>query len=183
MVNRINKWWKEVMEWKERFEKLFPPSFLQSRAFKKAELKKLEKLLSYPAKKLNEDEKLSQKMLYREQYKQLEKSLYPNPVVRLFRNAGKLALSTIQWTYNKIMKQEPLKGSNQAVNSKPKPANDSEIRDFLKRSLNDANTEAKRSVKAKAKAPANKRKVSTANVKKMGVIVPFKPGKSLGRGI
>ena len=181
MVNRINKWWKEVMEWKERFEKLFPPSFLQSRAFKKAELRKLEKILSYPAKKLNEDEKLSKQMLYREQYKQLEKSLYPNPLVRLVRNTGKLALNTIKWTYNKVVKQAPLSGKNQIENRKTHPAKDAEIRDFLKRSLPDSEMASKKTVEAKA--PAIKNKVTASKGKKMGVIVPFKPGKSIRKGI
>ena len=46
MVNRIMRWLDEVMAWKQRFEKLFPPAFIKSADFKKAEMRKLEKILS-----------------------------------------------------------------------------------------------------------------------------------------
>ncbi|CDT15638.1 hypothetical protein BN1088_150008 [Sphingobacterium sp. PM2-P1-29] len=184
MVNRILKWWQDVMDWKERFEKLFPPSFLQSRSFKKAELKKLEKILAYPSKKLSEDERLSQKMLYQEQYKKLEKSLYPNPIVRLARNAGKLSFTALKWSFNKIFKQAPVGNKNQISNNTRKPTTDSEVREFLNKSLATTKKAVSSKQKVKVGTPAmNANKVTGNNQKKTGVVVPFKPSKSVQKGI
>ncbi|MNJ95267.1 hypothetical protein D3C87_129750 [compost metagenome] len=183
MINRINKWWKESMEWKERFEKLFPPSFLQSRAFKKAELKKLHKITSYPKSKLNEDEKLSQKMLYEQQYKELEKSLYPNPLLRLLRNTGRLAFNTLKWSLGKITGVAPIRNPNPVKNNSTIPASENEIRQFLKKSLPNTQGLKKKTEKTKTAEQNLNQKTSPSRQKKPTVIVPFKAGKTVRKGI
>ncbi len=184
MVNRIIKWWKDVMDWKERWEKLLPSNYINGRAFRKAELRKLEKIMEYPKAKLNEEEKLGQKVLYQQQYRELEKSLYPNPLVRFARNAGKLALTTLKWTFNKIKGPSPNHNRNQISNNIRKPVTDSEIREFLKKSL--ATTKKANSSKQNVKEGTtvlNSNKVTGNKQKKTGVVVPFKASKSVQKGI
>ena len=171
------------MDWKERFEKLLPSNYINGRAFRKAELRKLEKIIAYPKAKLNEDERLSQKMLYQQQHRDLVRSLYPNPFVRLVRYAGKLAFATLKWTYNKIKGSAPTANKNQVRNEKTKKMSDAEIRQFLKSSLADSKTMNKRREKTAAAKPEIDKKVSTGKAKKATIIVPLKPAKSLGKGI
>lgn len=171
------------MDWKERFEKLLPSNYINGRAFRKAEMRKLEKIMSYPKGKLNEDERLSQKMLFQEQYKQLERSLYPNPVVRLVRNAGKLAFASLKWTYNKIKGPAPTTNKNQVRNEKTAPMSDAEIRQFLKRSMADSKTINQQGEKTTAAKPEINKKVTANKVKKSAVIVPFKAGKPVRKGL
>lgn len=171
------------MDWKERFEKLLPSHFMNGRAFKKAELKKMEKIISYPTAKLNEEERLSQKML-REQFRKLERSLYPNPLVRLLRNTGKFVATTIKWSVNKIMNQAPSRTKNQVSNTTTKPeTSDSEIRTFLKKSMAEPRSAQKKKEKTKVEAPDINNKVSDGRRKRTGVIVPFKPAKTMRKGI
>ncbi len=183
MVNRILKWWKDVMDWKERFEKLLPSNYINGRAFRKAEMRKLEKIIAYPKAKLNEDERLSQKMLYQQQYRELERSLYPNPLVRLVRNAGKLAFSTLKWSYNSIKGTAPPRLKNKFQSGKTGPMGDVEIRQFLKRSLTDSETMKRRKDNLKVTSPDTNKKVSTDKAKKTALIVPFKPAKTIRKGI
>lgn len=139
MANRINKWWNEVMEWKERFEKQFPSDFIKGRTFRSAELKRLERILAYPGKKLTEDERLSQRMVYSEHYRELEKSLYPNPIIRLIRNVGKFAEAGLMWTAERVRN----------MFAKPRPVStlkDSDIRKFLKDSIQESSKVDKRNV-------------------------------------
>lgn len=115
------------MDWKERFEKLFPSSFLNGRDFKKAELKKLEKILSQPKAKLNEEELLTRRMV-RTQYQQLERTLYPNTIVRLIRNTGKLTVNTIRWSAKQLRNRPRGTGK-----SRVKSLKDSEVRDMIQK--------------------------------------------------
>ncbi|WP_313492015.1 MULTISPECIES: hypothetical protein [Sphingobacterium] len=184
MVNRINKWWKEVMDWKERWEKLLPSNYINSRTFQKAELKKLEKVISYSKAKLNEEERLSQKLLYHQKYKELERSLYPNPLVRLIRNAGKLTGAAITWTFNKIRYQPSSGTKNQTNNGTVKPGrSDMEVREFLKNSMNEVKIQNRKLQKSKVTTSDVRRKVPANSRKKSAVIVPFKPAKGIRKGI
>lgn len=134
MVNRVFKWWNEVIVWKERWEKLFPASFLKSKDFQRAELKKLEKILSFPSNKLNEDERLSRKLV-RQQYMRLNRTIYPNPLIRLGVNATKLTASAIKWSLNKLNLTHPSKNKKAVQNKKEIPVNDSEIKSLLEKGI------------------------------------------------
>lgn len=142
MVNRIFKWWQEVMAWKERFEKLFPASFLQGKDFQKAELKKLEKILSFPSNKLNEDERLSRKLV-RQQYLRLNRTIYPNPLIRLGINATKLTASAIKWSFNKLTLTRPSHNKKAVQNKKEMPVSDAEIRSFLEKGIAESKAQTK----------------------------------------
>lgn len=139
--------------------------------------------MSYPGAKLNEEEKLSQKML-REQYRELERSLYPNPIIRLVRNAGKLTGAAIKWTFNRIKNQPFSRTKNQPNNRMAKPGtSDTEVREFLKNSMNEVKTINRKQQKTKTATTEVKRKVSSNSRKKSAVIVPFKPAKGIRKGI
>lgn len=184
MVNKIIKWWKEVMDWKERWEKLLPSDYINSRTFQKAELKKLEKIMSYPKNKLNEEERLSHKLLYHQKYRGLERSLYPNPLVRLARNAGKLSMAALKWSFNKIRNQASTKTKNPTNNGMTNPGtSESEVREFLKNSLTEVKSNNRKQQKSKTATSAVKRTVSANSRKKSAIIVPFKPAKGIRKGI
>jgi hypothetical protein len=87
MTNRIFKWWDDVQKWKDRFEKMFPPWFVTSKEFQKAELAKLRNILQTNKGKLSEEEKLSKSIL-RGYYNKLEKEIYPKLSTRISVRMG-----------------------------------------------------------------------------------------------
>lgn len=87
MSNRIMAWLQSVQDWKMRFEKLFGANELESRAFKKEELRRTQEILSAKFKNLNNEERLSRKSV-RQDVRDLKKELYPHPLSRLFVNAS-----------------------------------------------------------------------------------------------
>ena len=145
------RWLDEVMAWKQRFEKLFPPAFIKSADFKKAEMRKLEKILSYPRAKLNEDERLSRKLV-RQQYIQLERERYPNPFVRLARNMGKLGWNAMKWTGKGVAR---LFGSGVPVRAVA--LKDSDLRAMLKKDLETGKQKSRKTIVAPATAGRKQR--------------------------
>jgi|GEM_PF-1627043 len=87
MTNRIFKWWDDVQKWKDRFEKMFPPWFVTSKEFQKAELAKLRNILQTDKGKLSEEEKLSMRIL-QGYYNKLEKEIYPKLSTRIVVRLG-----------------------------------------------------------------------------------------------
>lgn len=156
MVNRVFKWWNEVIAWKERWEKLFPASFLQSKDFQRAELKKMEKILAFPRGKLNEDEKLSRKYL-RQEYIKLNRKIYPNPFIRFGVNAAKVASGMIRWTFNKLKKPSLPHVQSAAQNNKAILDNNSEIKAFLEKGIAEyvAHSKTKSNKNAEMQAQGN----------------------------
>lgn len=142
MVNRIFKWWNEVIAWKERFEKLFPASFLQSKDFQKAELQKLEKILAYPGGKLNDEERLSRKLV-RQQYRQLNKKIYPNPLIRFGVNAAKVTATALKWSYNKLTQPRISQDKKTSQNKKGMLVSDSEIKSLLEKGIAESKAHSK----------------------------------------
>lgn len=111
MINRIEQWWKDVLKWKERFESIGTNSS-QNRYLLKEQLRKYEQITSAKIKHPTIDEKISKNKLLQEK-KVLEKMLYPNTILRSFRNLqlvfGKIA-RTIGFSNadpNKINLQQP----------------------------------------------------------------------------
>ncbi|MEJ5144647.1 hypothetical protein [Sphingobacterium sp. MYb388] len=108
MANRIKHWWNEVKDWQGRFEKLFPTNFLNSIDFKKEKLRMYEQVLSRDAPGLTEDERVSKKALNQER-RALEKEVYPNVYVRLFRNILLLAKAMVKATVPGFNSSSPSK--------------------------------------------------------------------------
>lgn len=111
MINRIEQWWKDVLKWKERFESIGTNSS-QNRYLLKQQLHKYEQITSAKIKNPTIDEKISKNKLLQEK-KVLEKMLYPNTILRSFRNLqlvfGKIA-KTLRFSnadQNKINLQQP----------------------------------------------------------------------------
>lgn len=165
------RWLDEVMAWKQRFEKLFPPAFLKSADFKKAEMRKLEKILSYPRSKLNEDERLSRKLV-RQQYKQLVRELYPNPFVRLARDTGKLSWNVLKWAGKGVARA--FAGNRTAVAGK---IGDTAIRTMLQKDVEAGKQKTKKTLVAPATV---KRKRTNSKLVKMDL---SERNLSKGRGI
>lgn len=95
MVNRIENWWNEVKRWQARFEKIAPGAFDSNKIFKKEKLKQYDQLLSRKTPGLTKEERLTRQAL-RIQHQALEKELYPNRYVRLFRNLFELASTLVK---------------------------------------------------------------------------------------
>lgn len=87
MTNRIFKWWDDVQKWKERFEKMFPSWFIESKEFQKAELAKLRSIIHAKTGKLSEEEKLSKKIL-QGYYHKVEQQVYPTFPSRISARIG-----------------------------------------------------------------------------------------------
>lgn len=86
-MQKANRLEMEMKHWQgreQRFSKLFSPSILHSRAFKKEKLNHLEQLYSRYRWTANSDERLTRSLLQQER-RQLEKELYPNRLKRNFR--------------------------------------------------------------------------------------------------
>ncbi|WP_293906184.1 hypothetical protein [Sphingobacterium sp. UBA5670] len=101
MTNRIFKWWDDVQKWKDRFEKMFPPWFVTSKEFQKAELAKLRSVLEKKTGKLSEEEKLSKKIL-QGYYSKLEKEIYPKISSRIAARMGNYLQNLSNELYSKI---------------------------------------------------------------------------------
>lgn len=114
MVNRIENWWNEVKRWQARFEKIAPGAFDNSRIFKKEKLKQYDQLLSRTALGLTKEERLTKQAL-RIQQKSLEKELYPNRYVRLFRNLFQLASIVVERFSEKKHIKKQLSAANQEL--------------------------------------------------------------------
>ncbi|MDR3008581.1 MAG: hypothetical protein LBV59_11645 [Sphingobacterium sp.] len=87
MTNRIFKWWDDVQKWKEKFEKMFPSWFIESKEFQKAELAKLRSIIHSKTGKLSEEEKLSKKIL-QGYYNKFEREVYPTYSSRISARIG-----------------------------------------------------------------------------------------------
>lgn len=86
MKQQANRLEREMKQWEareQRFAKLFSPSILQSRAFKKEKIKHFRQLSSQSHWSDNPEEKLTRQLLSQER-RQLEKELYPNRLKRDF---------------------------------------------------------------------------------------------------
>jgi len=86
-MQQANRLEMEMKHWQgreQRFSKLFSPSILHSRAFKKEKLHHLEQLYSRYRWTANGDERLTRNLLQQER-RQLEKELYPTRLKRNFR--------------------------------------------------------------------------------------------------
>ncbi len=94
MINRIEAGYNEIIKWKKRFDKLFSSEVTGSRAFKLEQLAMYERLLRQH-KGLNRDEKVFRKLVGQEK-KSIERSLYPNPLIRVVRKAIVLGISAFQ---------------------------------------------------------------------------------------
>lgn len=114
MVNRIENWWNEVKRWQERFEKIAPGAFDSSRIFKKEKLKQYDQLFLRKAPGLTKEERLTKQAL-RMQQKALEKELYPNRYVRLFRNMFQLASVVVKRFSEKKHIKKQLSAANQEL--------------------------------------------------------------------
>ena len=95
-MNRIEHWWQDVMKWKARFEKLFTSMGIHpGQAFQKELLKNYKKILSAKMGNMSPEERLTRKMV-KEEYKKLNRNVYPNPVIRYTKNLLGIALSGIK---------------------------------------------------------------------------------------
>lgn len=94
MINRIEAGYNEIIKWKQRFDKLFSSDVTGSRAFKLEQLAMYERLLRQH-KSLSSDEKIFRKLVGQEK-RNLERSLYPNPLVRLIRKSIMLGVSVFK---------------------------------------------------------------------------------------
>lgn len=101
MTNRIFKWWDDVQKWKDRFEKMFPPWFVTSKEFQKAELAKLRNVLQNNTGKLTEEEKLSKKIL-QGYYNKLEREIYPKLSSRIAARMGNYLQSLSKDLFAKV---------------------------------------------------------------------------------
>lgn len=82
-----NRYSQPLQEWKEnqqRLTSIFSPAILKSAAFEKEELAFRQELLARFRTPKNLEERITRKLLEQEK-DQLEKKLYPNPVLRLLR--------------------------------------------------------------------------------------------------
>jgi hypothetical protein len=95
-MNRIEHWWQDVMKWKARFEKLFTSMGIHpGQAFQKELLKNYKKILSAKVGNMTPEERLTRKMV-KEEYKKLNRNVYPNPVIRYTKNLLGIAISGIK---------------------------------------------------------------------------------------
>lgn len=106
MANRITNGLEEITRWKQLFENLiqrgvFSRDTLQSRAFRKEELRQYNRLLSRNRSGLSQDERI-EKRFVNQQRRQLERELYPNPLIRLLRNLSVLSKAVILLPANAI---------------------------------------------------------------------------------
>lgn len=100
--NRIEGEFKLWMEKENRIEKLIPGTLEHNRPFLKEKLHFLENLQVKYASSLSAEERLMMRVLDREKDK-LATKLYPNPLVRLFRNLfSAIRLLRKTNTYNKL---------------------------------------------------------------------------------
>lgn len=84
-----NRFTKPLQEWKEsqqRLSSIFSSSILKSKAFEKEELIFRQNLLMHIGKPKNLEERITRKLL-QQQKRELEKSLFPNLLIRLIRLA------------------------------------------------------------------------------------------------
>lgn len=93
MINRIEQGYNEIIKWKQRFDRLFSSEVMASRAFKLEQLAQYERLLARHG-GLNREEKVFRNMV-RQERRGLERSLYPNPLVRLVRRVLVTGLRTV----------------------------------------------------------------------------------------
>lgn len=106
MTNRIFKWWDDVQKWKDRFEKMFPPWFITSKEFQKAELAKLRNVLHTKTGKLSEEEKLSKRIL-QGYYNKLEKEIYPRLSARIVVRMGNYLQNLSKEIITKLKPNKP----------------------------------------------------------------------------
>lgn len=96
-MQQMNRLEREMKQWEareQRFAKLFSPSILHSRAFKKEKALHLRKLVSQFRWTNDPEERMTRKLLGQER-RQLEKELYPNRLKRNFmRFVGSLGRLT-----------------------------------------------------------------------------------------
>lgn len=96
MVNRIETAYNEIVKWKQRFDKLFSSEVSESRAFKLEHLKMYDQLLQRSTKGLSRDER-SFRNLVKQERRNLVRSLYPNPLIRLLKTTFDTAASVIRF--------------------------------------------------------------------------------------
>lgn len=87
MINRIEKWMQDVLKWKQRFE-LISSSNASQKWMMKEQLRRYDQIASSRLKHPTQEEKLSKSKLIYEKA-DLEKALYPNPILRLSRKVWK----------------------------------------------------------------------------------------------
>lgn len=93
MVNRVENWWKDVQIWKERISQIIGAGNSGDRLIKREELRMLDSILSRRVSNLTKEERESRRKMQFER-RLLERQVYPNSIMRLLRNLGKLSLNT-----------------------------------------------------------------------------------------
>jgi hypothetical protein len=98
-ANRIENEMENWLAKEQRFGKLFSAAVIKSRDFQKEKLAYLEGVRNKYVDQLSPDERLSMRVLKREQ-KRIEKQLYPNLFVRLLRRGFKASVKLVRNTMN-----------------------------------------------------------------------------------
>lgn len=108
-----NRYSQPLQEWKvnqQRLTSIFSPAILKSAAFEKEELAFRQELLARFRTPKNLEERITRKLLEQEK-DQLEKKLYPNPVLRLLR---KVTVFVAERFYVGFANQQPDKKASQS---------------------------------------------------------------------
>lgn len=99
MENRIERWWNDVLKWKERFEILLSGSSKKD-YLKKEQLSKYKKIASAKINNLSSEEKSSRRLLKKE-ISDLEKDLYPNRAIRIAKKVAGLLSSLTERLFSR----------------------------------------------------------------------------------
>lgn len=141
MVNKIEEGYNEIIKWKKRFEKLFSAEVTNSRAFKLEELRMFERLLQRNPRGLNNEEKIFRKLI-RQEKRNLVRSLYPNPLIRLIRNIFKTGASVLS-TGRTFINGDPLPKQADLLNEQLKKTGFSGYLMEIKNKLNEGHSSFK----------------------------------------